>query len=213
MFFRRRRKKVEQKKQVPLDVKPLIKEKMPIITLDHSWHQLIKEIKTPEIERLEKKLNDLLKEQGKLNTDYVEYTKLKKEMLDKILALTHEAFDLKSEDASEKIQDQQKMIFKINEKLATTEPRLDIVKAEIQETNSTLVDESVNVCYEHINKYRGLSHTLDDEIQAIRTILMKKTEEKKLSDKKSEQLYQYLHQLVGPQFIEKLDNIYWEPSE
>ncbi len=216
MFFKRRKKKDKIEDiiaQQPLETIQLKKQKMPIITLDNSWHQLITEIKTPEISVLEKELNTLLKEQGKLNTDYVEYTRLKKEMLDSILELTPEAFDLKSESAIKKIEDQQKMILKINEKLENIEPRVDAIPEEIQTVNSALVDESVRLCYGHINTNKQKSNVLDEEIQIIRSTLMKKTEEKKTYDKTAEQLYRYLHQLVGPNFIEKLDKMYWEKSE
>lgn len=220
MFFKRKQSKDNQVTEAfepmeiqPMGAQPLQKEKIPIITLDNSWHQLITEIKTPGIGNLEKELNKLLKEQGKLNTDYIEYTRLKKEMLDTILELTHQAFELKSNEAIKKIEDQQKMILKINEILEEIELRLDTVPAEIQETNNSLVDESVRICYGYINRYREKSHQLDEEIQIIRSTLMEKTEEKKGYDKKADQLYQYLHQLLGPKFIEKLDSVYWEKSE
>ena len=183
---------------------------MPIATLDHSWHQLLTEIKTPQIQTYEKELTELLKLQGKLNTDYTEYTRMKKEMLDTILNLTHEAFELKSNDAIKKIDDQQKMILKINEKLERIEEDLEVVPQRIQEVNGLLLDQTIQLCYGYINEYRGKSEVLDEEIQVIRKELMEKTEIKKAYDKKTEEIYQYLHQLVGPNFIEKLDKKYWE---
>ena len=215
VFFRRRRRRPKdtEEKQETFKKIDLRDQKMPLMTLDNSWHQLLSEIKTPEIESLEKKLNSLLKEQGKLSTDYIGYTKMKKEMLDKILELTHEAFRNGSEEAAKKVEEQQKMILKINENLEKTEPRLDIIKEEIERTNSELVSESVNLCYHYLTQHKKESNILDEEIQSIRTTLMKKTEEKKVCDKKSERLYLYLHQLVGPDFIEKLDSIFLESSE
>lgn len=217
MFFKRKRKKaVEEEKSVPLeplDTTQLKKQKLPIITLDNSWHQLISEIKTPQINALEKEVNALLKEQGKLNTDYIEYSKLKKEMLDTILELTHEAFELGSDQAVKKIEDQQKMVLKINEKLEKIEPRLDVIPGEIEKTNAILVDQTAQLCYGYINDFRENSRVLDEEIQVIRSTLMKKTEEKKGYDKKSEQMYRFLHKIVGADVIEKLDTVYWETSK
>lgn len=217
MFFKRRKKKSKQIEALAntekLDTIQLKKQKMPIITLDNSWHQLIAHIKTPEIKDLEKELNKLLKEQGKLNTDYLEYTRLKKEMLDTILNLTHEAFELGSDEAMNKIEEQQKMVLKINEKLENIEPRLDALPGEIQEVNGMLIDQTAQLSYGHINTYKEKSHILDEEIQNLRSELMEKTEEKKAYDKKLEETYKFLHQLVGPNFIEKLDSVYWEKKE
>lgn len=213
MFFKRKKDKDFKNQGKLFESTELKKQKMPIVTLDHSWHQLITEIKTPQIESLEKELTKLLKEQGKLNTDYIEYTRMKKNMLDTILNLTHEAFELKSDDAIKKIEDQQKMILKINENLEKIEEGLDTVPQRIQEVNGLLLDQSVQLSYGYMNEYRVKSETLDEEIQIIRKNLLEKTEKKKICDQKASQLYQYLHQLVGPGFIEKLDHQYWENSK
>ncbi len=208
MFFKRRRKKDDE--ELFFASTELTEQKMPIIILDHSWHQLLKEIKTPQLEALEKKLNDLLKKQGKYNTDYIEYSRMKKDMLDTILKLTEEAFGANSKEAHEKINDQKKMVLKINEKLEEIENHLDTLPQEIQQVNGYLVDQSVQLCYNYMNQYKLESEELEEEIQNIRSTLMKKTEKKKAYDQKAEQLYQYLHRLVGPGFIEKLDNKFWE---
>lgn len=211
MFFKRRRDTNNKNKtRIFLNTDGLSSHKMPIVTLDHSWHQLMAEIKTPSIEKLEKELTELLKIQGKLNTDYIEYTKMKKNMLDTILDLTHEAFELKSPEAIKKIEDQQKMILKINSKLESVEKELDDLPTKIQKINGDLLEHSVNICYEYMNEYKSESQKLDEEIQVLREEVLKKTERKKSYDEKVEQLYQYLHQSVGPDFIEKLDRIYWE---
>ena len=210
MFFKRKNDKGPKKQKILLENTGLKEQKMPIVTLDHSWHQLITEIKTPQIQDLEKELTALLKKQGGLNTDYIEYTRMKKDMLDTILNLTHEAFELKSEEAIKKIEDQQKMILKINEKLEKIEEGLDTVPQRIQEINGLLLEQSVKLAYHHMNEYREQSQELDEEIQAIRKNLLDKTEDKKTYDQKAEQLYQYLHQLLGADFIEKLDQHYWE---
>ena len=51
--------------------KPAISDKkIPILTLDHNWHKLFSQAHiTPEIEALEKQVNDLLKKQGKNTTE------------------------------------------------------------------------------------------------------------------------------------------------
>lgn len=210
MFFKKKKSQDSEDREKLFTSTELRHQKMPIATLDHSWHQLITEIKTPQIQILEKELTELLKQQGKLNTDYTEYTRMKKDMLDTILNLTHEAFELKSQDAIKKIDDQQKMILKINENLEKIESDLEVVPKRIQEVNGILLDQTVQLCYGYINQYKGKSEEMDEEIQIIRKELMDKTEVKKAYDKKAEQLYQYLHQLVGPGFIEKLDKKYWE---
>lgn len=210
MFFKRKKNINTETENELFKSTQLRHQHMPIATLDNTWHQLISDIKTPQIVALEKELTNLLKEQGKLNTDHLEYTRLKKEMLDTILNLTHEAFELESKDAAKKIDNQQKMVLKINDNLEEIEEQLEGVPKKIQEVNGLLLGETVQLCYKHINTYKAKSEKLDEEIQVIRCELMNKTESKKAYDQQAEQLYQYLHQLIGPGFMEKLDNKYWE---
>lgn len=210
MFFKKRdEKKSETVDKIFTDIE-LQRHKMPIVTLDNSWHQLAEKIKTPQIEELEKKLTELLKQQGKLNTDYIQYTKMKKNMLDTILELTHDAFELRSPNAIKKIEDTQKMILQINTEIEDMEKELDTLPKQIQEINGKLLEQTVNICYEYMNSYREQSQQLDEEIQVIRERLMEKTEIKKKYDESAGQLYKYLHQTVGPDFIEKLDRVYLE---
>ena len=52
--------------------------KIPILTLDGKWHQLFNQTQPDKrIKRLEEKLNDLLKRQGKANTEIKDIKRLK----------------------------------------------------------------------------------------------------------------------------------------
>ncbi len=51
------------------------------------------------------------------------------------------------------------------------------------------------------------SATLDQEIQYLRNELLQKTSQKKVCDKKYTELYQYLHNIVGYEYVNKMDKI------
>ena len=54
-------------------------KRIPVLTLDSKWHQLFTQAKPDRrIRRLEEKLNDLLKRQGKANTEVKEIRKAEK---------------------------------------------------------------------------------------------------------------------------------------
>ena len=60
-------------------------KKVPLLVLDPDWHELFPEHrKTDEIRRREKRLSDLIKEQGQTSNDIKEYEKLMAELNDKI---------------------------------------------------------------------------------------------------------------------------------
>ena len=72
-------------------LKALEGKNIPILTLDHNWHRLFGQSRmTPRIKDLEEEVNDLLKEQGRINTEMRKLTALKKDLMDKILKKTEE---------------------------------------------------------------------------------------------------------------------------
>ena len=67
--------------------KPALEGKnIPILTLDNKWHQLFGRAgKSEQIIALETELNELLRRQGKLNTELKEIKILKKKLMDDIM--------------------------------------------------------------------------------------------------------------------------------
>ena len=64
-----------------------IKEaKIPVLILDNKWHKLFKKTgTTDEIVRLEAELTELLKKQGRLNTELKSIKKLKNDLMNDIV--------------------------------------------------------------------------------------------------------------------------------
>ena len=63
-------------------------KKVPIVTLDHKWHQLFTRLeKSHLITEKEKELNELLRRQGKCNTETKSIKKIKKKLMDEIVSL------------------------------------------------------------------------------------------------------------------------------
>lgn len=66
--------------------------KLPILTLDNKWHKLFDQLGTDKrVKKLEDKLNDLLKKQGKANTEIKEIKRLKKKLMQDIMENAQES--------------------------------------------------------------------------------------------------------------------------
>ncbi len=64
----------------------LIGKKIPVLTLDNQWHKLFTQTgENDEIHDLEDKLNEVLKRQGKLNTEIKSLSAYKKKVLQEIV--------------------------------------------------------------------------------------------------------------------------------
>lgn len=187
--------------------------KLPIVLLDPLWYTVKEQIKSKVIDEKEKQLQESLKEQARLNTDYKEYNKVKQNFLKQILALSGE---VQGEDGDKKIEELNKLhqsTLEVNSRLESIEKRLEEVDAQVEATNKELVGEMVAVGYEYIDMHRQKEIKLESEIEALRAEMLHKTNEKKQSEKFLKDIYNYLHNIVGQQQIEIIDKTLWDTKK
>lgn len=185
----------------------IYKETHPL-TIDQRWHELLANRKTNKIKMLENKLNSLLKEQGQSNNEYKEYTLLKKKLMSDIITDMTDAFDEKKEKTVDNMFKNKKYINTINQKLNKYEKRLSELPQEIQLINGELLEAGMALCYREMMKSKKVLDGIDSRIEKLRDqlkeIIILKNENKEQYD----QLYAYMHDLVGSEVIEQFDKIY-----
>ncbi len=94
--------------------------KIPVLTLDNKWHKLFTQTdteETVEMSGLEEELNDLLKRQGKLNTELKDLRKLKANLMDEIVENMDGAGDSGDKAAKKKIDESKRYIEEINDRI------------------------------------------------------------------------------------------------
>ncbi len=206
-------KKKEEIDVLKNDLRQLSKMKhLPILTLDQRWHLLFpEEKKTSTIKKLEKNLNDLLKEQGKLIQEAKEMKKLKHSFMAGIVNNMQESNQEKEEAVRvKKLESSQRYIKEINEKLAAYDDALERIPNDIAKANEQLMLESVRICYAKLHKDRVKIVAMNDWIEKTRTKLKEVLVEKQELEDKNSQIYSYMHDILGPQVIEIFDADYDE---
>ena len=107
-------------------------KKVPVLTLDHKWHRLFTQIDTnPEIKSLETELNELLKRQGKINTETKEIKALKNKLMEEIRSSSMDAEALDEK----KVEENKKLVEDCNEKLEAYQDEALDLPAKINEIN------------------------------------------------------------------------------
>ena len=187
----------------------LIQEKLkgknvPLLILDKRWLNLFQaHEKTKRIKQLESDLLALVKEQGKLNQDIKDLEKLKKQLLDKIVenmsAAQHNKFVEKKQEKS------QELITQIKEKIQTAEERLLELPEEIRKTNEVLLIEGMQICYERITKNESDIKEEEEWILNARNVLKDHILVKQDLEIKNQQMYAYMHDMLGREIIEIFD--------
>lgn len=196
-------RKIDMKKNYISEV--LKDKKLPIVLLDPLWHSAREQINSEIISRDEKKLQELLKEQGKLNNDYKDYTTVKQNFLKQILEVSEAVQGSGNEKKLDELNKLHQSTLTTNEKLEQIENRLEKVEKEIESVNRELIEEMIAVGYEYIDVCKNKSRDLEEEIASLRQQMLIKTEEKKKSDKLFKDIYNYLHSVVGQEHIEVVD--------
>lgn len=182
-------------------------KKIPIVTLDNKWHKLWTMIeKTPEVEKLENSLNELLKRQGKLNTESKELKKLKMKLMDEIVScMDDESKDKKSEE-------NKRLIEECNEKLAANDEELLDLPKDIEDINRKIMYITVDMCYDALHENEKDIDELAAWVDSIRIELKKNVVRKQEMEIHNAIMYSYMHDIFGPDVIDLFDMKY-DPTE
>lgn len=192
-------------------VQILRKQRVSILTLDERWHRLFtEEEKTERLKKLEIEVNNLLKRQGKTNTDLQDVKKVKARLMQNIMD-NMEGTVGESEKAREKrLSKTQKLIREANEKIEKLEIEAEEVPEKLAEANRELLLESVAICYERISRNKAEIEEMADWISQIRTELKRKLVRKQEMEEENTLIYSNLHDMLGPELTEYFDSEYGE---
>lgn len=186
---------------------PALKDKkIPILTLDNNWHRLFTQVESsPEIERLEKDLNDLLKAQGKLNSESREIKTIKKRLMDEIVELMDEHQKHPSKALEKKLNENKRLIEECNEKLENNQDDLLDLPKKIEEVNYQLMLATMEVCYEQIKVNNDEIESISSWVDKMRIELKKKVVIKQQKLKRNQNYYTYMHNIFGMDVIDIFD--------
>lgn len=202
--------KTEQKKEqmTPQEMRiwELLKKKnIPIACLDERWLRLFPDSeKTPLIKKLENELKELLKRQGKVNTDLKDIRVVRDKLTQSVLD-TAEDTSIPENKRLKKQAASQRLIVEARQKQDNLELELDELPDKIKEANSALIFESVRVCYQRINQNKRDIDMLEQWIEQMRDKLKERVVLKQDKEITNEEIYTYLHGMLGAGVMEAFD--------
>lgn len=189
--------------------------KIPLLVLDEKWHHLFQGIgKTDQILTCEKEVNELLKLQGKLNDDLRALSKIKSDLMKGIVD-NMDAVDGETEDKQKRKQldENRKLIDDVNVKIEECEDQLLDLPRELDEANKRLMVHSMDFCYRKLRENSAEIEDIGKWIKQIRIELKKNIIIKQNDEHKNEEIYSYMHDILGPRTIDVFDLKYEKDNQ
>lgn len=186
---------------------PALKGKtLPVISLDNKWYRLMNGLeKTSRMQKLEDELKELLKRQGKVNTETKTLRKQKKLLMENIVG--------EMDGANVKKQAEYKKQFEeCNQKLTEYQEEMKELPIQIDKVNFELMAETMQVCYEAIQENTEKITEIADWINNIRVELKKNVVRKQQFEQLNQNIYIYMHDIFGAEVIDIFDMTY-NPAE
>lgn len=187
----------------------LREKKIPILTLDNKWHQLFARTNPNKAAlRLEGELTELLKQQGKANTETKELKRLKKKLMQEIMDNAGETADGSDAKAVKKMEENKRLINECNERLEAYEEQLLELPDQIERKNRELMLLTMEACYEAMKANEAELAETSQWIARIRIELKKKLVRKQEMEQTNQEIYSYMHDIFGAEVIELFDMKY-----
>ena len=176
-------------------------KKLPILVLDERWYKLFPGgVKPEEVKTLEKKCNELLKEQGKLVNEIKDLRRGKKKLMDAIVSGMNEA------ENDRKKEKQKKLLIETKQKIEEESDRLMEVPYEIRKTNEELLVVSITYCYDKLKEREEYLQELTQDIEVQRAEIKQKVADKVELEESVDQTYGLMHALLGREVMNVFDH-------
>ena len=181
--------------------------KIPVLTLDNKWHKLFTQTgSTKQIEALTEQLNELIREQGRVNNEIKDIKKLKKKLMDNIVASMKDAE--RFPETERKMEESKRLIEECNEKLEEYRDASLTLPGEIDRINYQLMLATMEVCYDKLKQNTKDINEISDWVVQTRIELKKKLLKKQEAEITNHNLYSYMHDIFGAEVIEIFDMEY-----
>lgn len=180
---------------------------IPILVLDNKWYTLLSGLdKSSEMLELEIELKELLKKQGKLNTDLKRIRKQKAKLMDEIVS------SMDMENGAEVQKKSKQEIELLNQTLDSYQDELLELPREIESVNYRLMLHTMDICYHIMKENTADINEIEEWITETRIELKKKIVIRQEKEIRNELMYSYMHDVFGPEVLNVFDLAY-NPEE
>lgn len=195
-------------KEIKFEDNIIKKNKIPILIYNPEWIQLFNNFSSKNLKKSVEGLEQLLAKEKACEAEQKELEKRKKVLMNKILYISKEINEDKNNDAIPKMEEVQRELLMINERLPQLLEELETLPSLINQQNTIVLKETIRRAYDLIKDSKDGAEKCQDEINSIRQRLGELIKMKVDMEENVNKLYSFIHGMVGADEMEKLDFSY-----
>jgi hypothetical protein len=184
------------------------KNKIPILIYNPEWMQLFINFNSKSLKKSVTKLEELLSREKVCEAEQKELERRKRTLMNKILYISNEINEDNNLDAIPKMEETQRELLQINEKLPMLLEELETLPTLINQQNIVVLKETIKRAYDLIKENKDETIKSQEEINQIRQRLGELITRKVEAEERVNKLYSFIHGMVGAGEMEKLDEQY-----
>lgn len=182
------------------------KNKIPILIYNPEWMQLFVNYPSRSLKKAVTALEELLAKEKACEAEQKELERRKKTLMNKILYISKEINEDNNKNAIPKMEEAQKELLGINEKIPLLIEELETLPSLINQQNTVVLKETIKRAYELIQENKEEAAACQDEVNKIRQRLGELIKKKVETEERVNKLYSFVHGMVGADEMEKLDD-------
>jgi len=182
------------------------KNKIPILIYNPEWMQLFVNYHSKSLKKAVTALEGLLAREKACEAEQKELERRKKTLMNKILYISKEINEDNNLEAIPKMEEAQKELLGINERIPALIEELETLPGLINEQNTIVLKETIKRAYELIQENKEEAVSCQEEVNKIRLKLGELIKKKVETEERVNKLYSFIHGMVGANEMEKLDD-------
>lgn len=195
-------------KEIKFEDNIIKKNRIPILIYNPEWMQLFVNFNSRNLKKAVTSLEELLSKEKACISEQKELERRKKTLMNKILYISKEINEDNNVEAIPKMDEVQKELLQINEKIPMLVEELEILPDLINQQNTIVLKETIKRAYELIKENKDEAKKCQDEVNQIRQRLAELITKKVETEERVNKLYSFVHGMIGAEEMEKLDDKY-----
>ncbi|NBI07814.1 hypothetical protein [Senegalia massiliensis] len=198
-------------KDIKLNYDIMAKNNIPLLVNSFEWKKMFGNLDNNDIQNAKKELLEHLRNQRKYKSDLKKLQNKKRDIMVDIVNLSHKVNN-NDKNSISKLELSRSEMLEINKEIENLEIELDNMPSKIRHSNFELLNITIKIAYQDLKIKEKKLVPIYNEIEELRIKLKELIENKNDYEEEINNAYTFLHNMIGKEEIEKLDQNFLEKN-